>query len=319
MTESLDLQAVQSAHERIRPFIHRTPVLTSDVLDELTGAKLFFKCENFQRVGAFKARGAFNAVLLLSEAEARGGVATHSSGNHAAALSLAARTRGIPARIVMPNNSNKAKQASVLRYGGQIIFCEPTLQAREQAAARIVAETGATMIHPYNNLRVMAGQGTAALELLEDVPDLDTVIAPVSGGGLLAGTAVAVKSTRPQIEVIAAEPLGADDTSRSFQQGSPAPLGNVNTVADGLRALLGDLVWPIVRERVSRVICASEPGIISATRLMMEVMKIVVEPSSAVCLAAILENKIGSVRNHRIGIILSGGNIDFDELPWARK
>jgi threonine dehydratase len=314
----LTLEHIREAHARIRDKINRTPVMTSHTLDEQAGATLYFKCENFQKVGAFKARGATNAVFMLSDEEARRGVATHSSGNHAAALSRAAGLRGIPAHIVMPTNVPKAKQASVRRYGGLITFCEPTIASREATAARVVAQTGAQLVHPYNDLRVMAGQGTAALELLEEVPDLDLVLAPVGGGGLISGTAVAAKGSKPGIRVIAVEPEGADDASRSFR--ANRILGNEHpmTVADGLRGQLGEHTFRTIRKSVDDIVTVSEAAIVQSMRTIWEVMKILVEPSAAVPYAALIERKI-DVGGKRIGIIVSGGNLDLDELPWGNE
>lgn len=314
-SDRLTLAAIRAAHERIRDKIHRTAVLTSTALDQQSGGKLFFKCENMQKGGAFKARGATNAVFSLSDAEAARGVATHSSGNHAAALSRAAKLRGIPAFIVMPNNAPRAKRAAVERLGAKIVFCEPTIPAREAAAAKIIADTGATLIHPYDDLRVMAGQGTATLELLEQAPDLDIILAPIGGGGLISGTAVAAKSVKPGIRVIGAEPAGADDASRSFQAGKRIPLTQANTIADGLRGSLSDRTFAEIRSHVSDVVTVSEESIVAAMRAVWEVLKIVIEPSGAVSYAAIVENRI-DVRGKRVGIILTGGNLDLDALPW---
>ena len=314
---SIDLAAIRAAHGRIRDKIHRTPVLTSRQLDEACGAQLFFKCENFQKVGAFKARGATNAVFSLSASEAARGVATHSSGNHAAALARAARLRGVAAHIVMPSNSSAVKQAAVRGYGGQVILSAPTLQAREEACARVLAETGAAFIHPYNDYRVMAGQGTAALELLEDVPDLDLILAPVGGGGLLCGTAIAAKGLQPGIQVVAAEPEQADDARRSFQEGRIIP-AQANTIADGLRTSLGELNFPIIRANVDDIVTVSEAAIVAAMRQIWTTMKIIIEPSSAVPYAAIAEKKF-AVAGRRVGIILTGGNVDLDALPWLKS
>jgi threonine dehydratase len=313
-----DLAAIQAAHVRIRPHIHRTPVLTSASLDARGGGKLFFKCENFQKTGAFKARGATNAVFSLSEAEAARGVATHSSGNHAAALARAARLRGIPAYIVMPSNSAKAKVRNVEAYGGRITFCEATQQAREETCARIVAETGAAMVHPFTNEGVMAGQGTAALELLEDVPDLDLILCPVGGGGLLAGTAIGAKAVRPAINIVAVEPAGAGDAARSFAAGHVVPLEHAATIADGLRTTVGDPNFAVMQQLVSGVVTVSEDAIVAAMRTLWETLKIVVEPSGAVPYAALLENKF-DVTGLRAGLILTGGNVDLDALPWMKK
>jgi threonine dehydratase len=312
----LDLAAIRAAHDRIRPHIHRTPVLTSARLDAACGGRLFFKCENFQKVGAFKARGAVNAIFALDESAARHGVATHSSGNHAAAVARAAKLRGIPAYIVMPSNSSRAKVRAVEGYGGQLTFCEPTQAARESTCARIIKETGATLIHPFENENVMAGQGTAALELLEDIPDLDLILCPVGGGGLLAGTAIAGKTLRSRIKVIATEPAEAGDTERSFRAGQIVPLEKTTTIADGLRTTIGVPNFAVARRYVDDVVTVSESAIVSAMRTIWESLKIVVEPSAAVPYAAITENKV-SVTNLRAGLILTGGNVDLDALPWC--
>lgn len=316
--ERLTLAAIRAAHERIRERIHRTPVLTSSTLDEQSGGALFFKCENMQKGGAFKARGATNAVFSLTDAEAARGVATHSSGNHAAALSRAAKLRGIPAYIVMPNNVPKAKRAAVERLGGKVVFCEPTIAAREAAAAKIIADTGATLIHPYDDLRVMAGQGTATLELLEQVPELDTITCPIGGGGLISGTSVAALALKPGIRVIGAEPAGADDAFRSYKAGKRIPLTQANTIADGLRGSLSDRTFVEIRGHVADVVTVSEEGIVAAMRSIWEVLKIIIEPSAAVPYAAVLEKKI-DVRGRRVGIILTGGNLDLDSLPWSAR
>jgi threonine dehydratase len=312
---SLDLAAIRTAHDRIRPHIIRTPVLANEWLDAACRGRLFFKCENLQHVGAFKARGATNAIFSLSDAEAVHGVATHSSGNHAAAVARAARLRGIPAFIVMPSSSNSAKIRNVERFGGRITLCEPTNAARETACARLIAETGAKLIHPFNDYRVMAGQGTAALELLEEYPDLDLILCPVGGGGLLCGTAVAAKSLHPAIRIVATEPAGADDAALSFQAGHIVPAARVDTIADGLRTTIGENNFPLIQRYVDSVVTVSEAGIITAMRRLWEELKIIVEPSAAVPLAAILEGKV-SVTGLRTGIILSGGNVDLDTLPF---
>jgi threonine dehydratase len=318
MNTTLTLADIHAAHARIADKIHHTPVLTSATLDALCGSQLFFKCENFQKIGAFKARGAANAVFALTAAEAANGVATHSSGNHAAALARAARLRGISAHIVMPSNAPKTKIESVRRNGGIIVFCEPTLAAREAACARIIAETGARLVHPFDDYAVMAGQGTATLELLEQAPELDLIIVPVGGGGLLCGTAVAAKGARPGIRVIAAEPAGADDAARSFAAGRIIPLEKASTVADGLRTSLGERNFPLIQQHVDGIVTVSEESIVAAMRRIWDVLKIIIEPSCAVPYAAILEQKI-DVSGKRVGIILTGGNVDLDALPWLVK
>ncbi|HEX5423994.1 MAG TPA: pyridoxal-phosphate dependent enzyme [Candidatus Acidoferrales bacterium] len=310
-----DLAAIEAAHQRIAPHIHRTPVLTSSSLNEVAGAEIFFKCENLQKTGSFKIRGATNAVFSLSEEEAKHGVAAPSSGNHAAALSLAARWRGIPAWLVMPSNSSPVKKRAVEAYGGKITECEPTMASREGTAAEVMKRTSATLIHPYNDARVIAGQGTAALELLQQVPDLDVVITPVSGGGLLSGTAITVKSVRPEIRVIGGEPANADDTARSLTSGKIEPVSKLHTMADGLRAGLAPLTFGILRERVDDISLVTEEEIVSTMLLLWERMKIVVEPSGAVAAAPVLNKKIHA-EGKRVGVILSGGNLDLQNLRW---
>ncbi len=315
MTPNLTLRDVQEAHERIRPFVHRTPVLTSASLDALVGAQIHFKCENFQKVGAFKARGAHNAVLSLSDEQARHGVVTHSSGNHGAAVALAARNRGIPAYVVMPSSAAEAKKSAVARYGAHVTLCEPTQESRESTAKRLTEETGAHFVHPYNDLRVIAGQGTSVLELLEDVPNLDVIVCPVGGGGQLSGIAVAAKGLRDGIRVVGAEPAAADDALRSLRAGRLVSAGNPHTIADGLRSSLGDLSFALIQSHVDDIVTASEESIIRAMRLVWEILKIVIEPSSAVPVAVLLDRAL-PVAGRRVGVILSGGNVDMDRLPW---
>src|SRR4029077_19240799 len=313
---SLDLDSIRAAHERIRQYIKRTPVLTSSRLDKATGASLFFKCENFQKSGAFKARGAANAVFALDDATAKRGVATHSSGNHGTALARAAKLRKIPAHIVMPKNSTKVKVRAVESYGGQVVFCEPTQSAREAACADVIAKTGATLIHSFESEDVMAGQGTAAIELLEDI-DVDLVMCPIGGGGLLCGTAVAAKSIRLQIKVVAAEPANADDATQSFRAGKRIVTEKKYTIADGLRTNVGQRNFQIIQRSVDDIVTVSEDAIISAMRTIWETMKIIIEPSAAVPYAAIVESKI-DISGKRFGIILTGGNVDLDALPWTK-
>jgi threonine dehydratase len=308
------LDDIRLAHARIQPYIRRTPVLTSALLDREAGAQLFFKCENFQKAGAFKSRGACNAVFLLTDEDARRGVATHSSGNHAAALARAAAIRGISAHIVMPQNAAKPKQQAVLAYGGRIVWSEPTLAARERTCEVVIAGTGATLVHPYDDHRVIAGQGTAALELLEDVPDLDAVVVPVGGGGLLSGIAITVRSIRPAVAIYGAEPEQADDAADSLAAGRIIRK-DTNTLADGLRASLGQRTFPIIRQHVDGIALAGEAGIIRAMRRFFEIMKIVVEPSGAVGLAAVAENR-DLFAGKRVGVLVTGGNVDLDTLPW---
>ncbi|TKJ38076.1 MAG: serine dehydratase [Planctomycetes bacterium B3_Pla] len=309
------LDEIRQAAERIRPYIHRTPVLTCMTIDKMLGGKIYFKCENFQKAGAFKFRGATNAVFSLSEKEASAGVGTHSSGNHAAALALAARTRGVKAYVVMPQNAPAVKRNAVAGYGAEITFCRPTLQAREEMLAKVVEQTGAATVHPYNDYRVIAGQATAALELIEDVSDLDIIMAPIGGGGLACGTALSARYLSPRTRVIAAEPMGADDAYRSFRLGELVPSENPKTIADGLLTSLGDKTFPIVTEYLDDIVTVSEEDIIEAMRCVWERMKIIVEPSAAVPLGALLRRRL-DVSGKRVGIILSGGNVDLDKLPW---
>jgi threonine dehydratase len=312
---SLDLDSIHAAHERIRPYIHRTPVLTSSRLDQASGASLLFKCENFQKIGAFKARGATNAVFSLDGVTAPRGVATHSSGNHGAAVARAAKLRGIPAHIVMPSNSAKVKIRAVESYGAHIVFCEPTEEARETTCAEIIKKTSARLIHSFENEHVMAGQGTLAIELLEQVSDLDLVMCPVGGGGLLSGTAVAAKSMRPKIKVIAVEPANADDAAQSFHAGRRLVTEKKFTIADGLRTNIGEPNFAIVQRYVDGIVTVSEEAIVASMRTIWETMKIIVEPSAAVPYAAILERAV-DIKGQRVGIILTGGNVDLDALPW---
>ncbi len=308
---------IVEAHLLVKKFAHRTPVLTSESINRITGAKIYFKCENFQKGGAFKFRGATNAVMSLTDEEAKGGVATHSSGNHAAALALAAKTRGVDAYVVMPENAPDIKKKAVAGYGASITFCKPIVAARESALAEVIAETGAAEIHPYDNFAVIAGQGTAAKELLEDESRFDSILVPVGGGGLLAGSALAVKHLSPKTKLIGCEPGGADDAYRSFLQGEIVPSLNPQTIADGLLTSLGVRNFAIIKAKVDAIVTVSEISIIAAMRMVFERMKIIIEPSSAVPLAAILEGKI-DVRKQRIGIIVSGGNVDLENLPFQQ-
>ena len=304
-----DKNIIEEAHERIKAYIHLTPVMTSAGIDELTGCKIFFKCENLQKIGAFKARGAMNAVLSLSDTDLKKGVATHSSGNHAQALARAAKIKRVKSYIVMPNTSPEIKKRGVLGLGGEIFECEPTLQAREAMLADVVKKTGATVIHPFNNYAVIAGQATAAKELYEQQKDIDIIIAPVGGGGLLSGTALATQYFSKSTKVIAAEPAGADDTYRAMQSGKIEP-SQANSIADGLLTSLGDKTFPIIHQYVSDVITVTDPEIISAMRLIWDRMKLIVEPSAAVPLAAVLKSK-EKFAGKKVGMILSGGNVDL--------
>ncbi len=311
------LDDVHAAATRLAGVAHRTPVVRCAALDRLAGRRLVFKCENLQRVGAFKFRGAWNAVAQLPVDVAARGVVTHSSGNHAQALALAARLRGIAAHIVMPASAPSVKRRAVEEYGGRVVSCEPTLDAREATAAAVIAETGASFVHPYDDPRVIAGQGTAVLELLEEVPDLDAVIAPVGGGGLLGGTAVAVRGVAPQVRVFAAEPLGADDAARSKRAGRWIPQTAPNTIADGLLTSLGRHTWPLLRDLVERVLTVGDDEIVRAMRGLFERAKLVVEPSAAVALAAVSSEEFRALPGMtNVGVILSGGNVDLDRLPW---
>jgi threonine dehydratase len=315
----VDLAAVHDAAKRIAGRAHRTPVATCATLDRLAERALFFKCENLQKVGAFKFRGASNAVWKLSEEAAGRGVVTHSSGNHAQALALAARQRGIPAHIVMPNTASPVKRRAVEEYGGRVVLCQPTLEARETTAAAVLAETGGTLIPPYNHPDVIAGQGTIALELLEQVPGLDAIVAPVGGGGLMSGITLAAKALKPTIRIFAAEPLGADDASRSKAAGELIPQTGPKTIADGLLTSLGDLTWPVIRDLVEQVVTVRDEEIVSAMRLSWERAKLLIEPSAAVAVAVVLAEpfrKLPGLR--RVGVVLSGGNVNLDQLPWSR-
>lgn len=314
---TVTLHDIQQAAERIQPYIHRTPVLANESLHRKTSAQVFLKCENMQKVGAFKFRGACNAVFSLSKEEATRGVCTHSSGNHAQALALAARMRGIPAYIVMPENAPSVKKNAVAGYGGQITFCAPTLEAREDALRQVYERTGANVVHPYNDERVVAGQGTATLELLSDVPDLDVILTPVGGGGLLSGTAIAATETKKGIRIIGGEPDMADDAYRSLQSGTIVPSIHPKTIADGLLTSLGSLTFPIIQERVEQIVTVSEGGILEAMKFIWERAKIIIEPSAAVAVAVLWEKKI-DLTGSKVGVILSGGNVDPDKLPWGQ-
>ena len=308
---------VLAAHDRIAPHIHRTPVLTSSFLDALTGASLFFKCENFQKAGAFKVRGASNAVFGLSDADAARGVATHSSGNHALSLSYAAGRRGIPCAVVMPRSAPQAKKDAVRGYGGTITECEPSTTSREEVFARVQAQTGADFVHPYNDPRVIAGQATCSRELMEQVEGLEQVIAPIGGGGMISGTCLTLSAIAPQVQIYAAEPEQADDALRSLRAGHIIADDAPQTVADGLKVPLKDLTWHFVKARVTDILTASEQEIIDVMRLTWARMKIVIEPSCAVPLATILKNP-EVFRGRRVGVIITGGNVDLDKLPWMQ-
>jgi threonine dehydratase len=306
---------ILKAYDVINPYAHRTPILSSQLVNDRAQTELFFKCENFQKVGAFKFRGGCNTVMTLNDENANRGVATHSSGNHAQAIALSAKLRGIKAHIVMPDNSPKVKIEAVKNYGAEITFCEPTLEARETTLEDVVAKTGATFIHPYNDARVIAGQGTSAFEFLSDQPDLDMLLTPVGGGGLLSGSSISAKAMKPEIAVIGTEPVLADDAYRSFNAGSIQPVLSTATIADGLRTSLGELPFKIIQKNVDDIVTVSEESIIEAMRFIWERMKMIIEPSCAVPIAAIFEGKV-DVSNKKVGVIITGGNVDLGNLPW---
>ncbi|USG60673.1 pyridoxal-phosphate dependent enzyme [Sneathiella marina] len=309
---------VIAAHDRIASHIHRTPVLTSQFFDDMTGASLFFKCENFQKAGAFKARGAANAVFGLSDTDAAAGVATHSSGNHGLSLSYAAGRRNIPVTVVMPRTAPDAKKAAVRGYGGQVVECEPSTSSREAVFAEVVAKTGADFVHPYNDPRVIAGQATCSKELVEDVADLEAVVAPIGGGGMISGSCLTLSTLSPDTKIFAAEPKNADDAYRSFKSGHIIADDAPDTIADGLKVPLKDLTWHFVSRHVADILLATEAEIVDAMYLAWQRMKIVIEPSSAVALATILKNK-DQFAGKRVGVILTGGNVDLKNLPWMKS
>lgn len=319
MTQTIPtFEDMLAAHERIAPHIKRTPVLTSSYLDDLVGAELFFKCENFQKAGAFKVRGASNAVFGLSDEQARnGGVCTHSSGNHALSLSYAAGRRGIPCNVVMPRTAPKAKKDAVRGYGGTITECEPSTSSREEVFAQVQERTGGDFVHPYNDPRVIAGQGTCSRELMEQTDGLDMVVAPIGGGGMISGTCLTLSTLAPETRIVAAEPERADDAYRSFKAGHIIADDAPDTVADGLKVPLKDLTWHFVSNHVSDILTASEEEIVDAMKLTWQRMKIVIEPSCAVPLATILKNK-DRFAGKRVGVIITGGNVDLDKLPWIK-
>lgn len=315
LTAAPTIEQIRHTHQAIQPFIHRTPVLTSDSINTRTGAEIYFKCENFQRIGAFKMRGGASAALRLTEAEKARGLATHSSGNHAQAIARSAQILGIPAHIVMPSNAPAIKKAATGGYGANITLCAPTLVAREATLDQVVAQTGATFVHPYNDYNVIAGQATAALELLEDSPGLDCIMAPVGGGGLMSGTALATRALSPQTTILGAEPAAVDDAYRSFHSGQVEQNDSTHTIADGLRTSLGEKTLAIIRQYVSDILLVEESEIIDAMRLTWERMKIIIEPSCAVPLAAVLKHP-EQFAGQKIGIIITGGNVDLSQLPF---
>lgn len=309
------LKDIVAAHDRIAPFIHRTPVLTNKSLNELSGAELYFKCENFQKAGSFKIRGATNTVELLNQDELDKGVATTSSGNHGAALSMAVSRRNGKTKVVMPHNTPKIKVKNVERNGGEVIWCEPDQTSREEVLKDLVIKTGSTVVHPYNDERIVMGQGTAGKELIEDHPDLDAIVSPVSGGGLLSGTLLSAQGINPKIKVYGAEPLEADDTFLSLQKGEIVPNKTINTICDGLRAQIGTITFPIIQSYVEEVITLTEEEIIESMKMIWERMKIVVEPSCSITLAAVLKSR-DRFASKKVGLIISGGNVDLERLPW---
>ena len=311
----LTLKDIASAHDRIRPYIHRTPVLTNNSLNEFTGANLFFKCENFQKAGSFKIRGATNTVELLTQDEIDKGVATTSSGNHGAALSMAVTRREGKTKVVMPHNTPKIKVDNVERNGGEVVWCEPDQSSREQVLADLVNESGATVVHPYNDERIIAGQGTCAKELLEDHPEIQIIVSPVSGGGLLSGTLLSAKEMNGQVSVYGAEPAEADDAYRSLQNGEIVPNDTINTICDGLRAQIGTITFPIIQKYVDEIITLSEDEILDSMKMIWERLKIIVEPSCSISLAAIIKNK-NKFSGKNVGLIMSGGNVDLNQIPW---
>ena len=309
------LKDIEAAHERIRPLIHRTPVFTNSSLNELSGAELYFKCDNFQKAGSFKIRGATNTVEQLTIEELNRGVATTSSGNHGAALSMAVTRRGGKTKVVMPNNTPKIKINNVERNGGEVVWCEPEQESRESVLKELIEKTGAVVVHPYNDERIMAGQGTCAKELLEDHPELDVIVSPVSGGGLLSGTLLSSKALKTDIQVFGAEPAEADDAYRSLKLGKIVPNETINTICDGLRAQIGGLTFPVISDLVDDIITVTEEEIIDSMRMIWERLKMIVEPSSSITLGAVLKNK-DKFNGKKVGLIISGGNVDLDHLPW---
>ncbi len=309
------LKDIEAAHERIRPLIHRTPVLTNNSLNELSGAELYFKCDNFQKAGSFKIRGATNTVEQLTIEELDRGVATTSSGNHGAALSMAVTRRGGKTKVVMPNNTPEIKVNNVERNGGEVVWCEPEQESRESVLKELIEETGAVVVHPYNDERIMAGQGTCAKELLEDHSGLDVIVSPVSGGGLLSGTLLSSKALKTDIQVFGAEPAEADDAYRSLKLGKIVPNETINTICDGLRAQIGGLTFPVISDLVDDIITVTEEEIIDSMRMIWERLKMIVEPSSSITLGAVLKNK-DKFNGKKVGLIISGGNVDLDHLPW---
>ena len=309
------LKDIEAAHERIRPLIHRTPVFTNSSLNELSGAELYFKCDNFQKAGSFKIRGATNTVEQLTIEELSRGVATTSSGNHGAALSMAVTRRGGKTKVVMPNNTPEIKINNVERNGGEVVWCEPEQESRESVLKELIEKTGAVVVHPYNDERIMAGQGTCAKELLEDHPELDVIVSPVSGGGLLSGTLLSSKALKDDIQVFGAEPAEADDAYRSLKLGKIVPNETINTICDGLRAQIGGLTFPVISDLVDDIITVTEEEIIDSMRMIWERLKMIVEPSSSITLGAVLKNK-DKFNGKKVGLIISGGNVDLDHLPW---
>lgn len=316
MSDIPTLRDIQQAHERIAPHVHRTPVMTSRRVDERAGAAVFCKCENLQRVGAFKIRGATNAVMCLDDRQLESGVATHSSGNHGAALALAAGIRGIPAHIVMPETASRVKIEAVEGYGGRIVYCSSDPANRQEVLDRVIADTGACLVHPFDDYRIIAGQGTTALELIEQVPDLDMVLVPVGGGGLISGVALALHQASPATRVIGVEPSGVDDACRSFRAGRIIPVPEGSSMADGLLTTVGDKTFEIISRHVDDIVTVEESEIVDAMRFVWTRMKMLIEPSAAVPMAALTAGRIAA-GGKRVGVVFSGGNVDLDRLPWV--
>ena len=306
---------IENAHQRISDHIHNTPILTSDSLDNELGSNLFFKCENFQKTGSFKIRGATNSILQLNDTEIKNGIITTSSGNHGAAVAFIADKIGTSSKIIMPNNTPKNKIENVQRYGGEIFYCEPNIKSREDTLEKMIQKSGGSIIHPYNDEKIIAGQGTAAKELIEKVPDLDAIICPVSGGGLLSGTLLAAKNLKPGIKVFGAEPENADDTYRSILNNKIMSNETTDTIADGLRAQVGTVTFPIIKENVDKILLVSEEMIISSMYMIWQRLKIIIEPSCSIVLAALMLNS-NKFLNKKVGLILTGGNYDLKQIPW---
>ena len=314
---AVSIDDIRAAAGRIKGVGHRTPILTSQTLDEMAGRKLFFKCENFQKVGAFKLRGGWNAISILSEENARNGVCTHSSGNHAQAVAFAAKKRGIPAYIVMPNNVTEVKLEAVKGYGANVILCEPTLESRNATLSNVQEETKSHLVHPFNDPDVIAGQGTAALEMIEEIDTLDAIIAPIGGGGLMSGTCISARNLLPDVKLFGAEPMGADDAYHSLKEGRIVPQTNPDTICDGLLTSLGELTWDILKDHLEAIYRVTDDEVINAMKLIWEEMEIIIEPSCATAVAAVLSSEFKALEGlERVGVILTGGNIEKSKLPF---